>query len=93
VGPQVGSVATYARCGGSFNIRLTTNLSSYFVVNFFLNRFRFNRILVMSLWLHFLGLPCIPKRGKLEAVSIHVTANVRQQQKSVNQPTVGRAVS
>ena len=47
----------------------------------------------MSLWLHFLGLPCIPKRGKLEAVSIHVTANVRQQQKSVNQPTVGRAVS
>jgi len=30
-----GSVATYARCGGSFNIRFTTNLLKNFQWNFF----------------------------------------------------------
>jgi len=30
-----GSVATYARCGGSFNIYLTTNLPRYFPVKKF----------------------------------------------------------
>ena len=29
-----GSVATYARCGGSFNIHLTTNLPRKFPLNF-----------------------------------------------------------
>jgi len=29
-----GSVATYSRCGGSFNIHLTTNLPMNFPVNF-----------------------------------------------------------
>ena len=30
-----GSVATYARCGGIFNILLTTNLPKNLPVNFF----------------------------------------------------------
>ena len=34
--------------GGSFSINLTTNLLRNFAVNFF-NRFRFDRIMVMSL--------------------------------------------
>ena len=44
-----GSVATYARCGGTFNILLTANLPGNHPVNF-LNRLRFDRIMVMSLW-------------------------------------------
>ena len=43
-----GNVATHARCGGSFGIHLTTNLPRNFPVNF-LNRFRFDRIKVVSL--------------------------------------------
>ena len=53
-----GSVATYARCGGSFNIHLTTNLPRNLPVNFFKNRLRFDTIIVMSLWPHFFGTPC-----------------------------------
>jgi len=49
-----GSVATYAKCGGIFNIHLTTHLSRNLPVNFF-NRLRFDRIIVMSLWPHFLA--------------------------------------
>ena len=53
-----GSVATYARCGGIFNILLTTNLPKNLPVNFFQNRLRFDRIMVTSLWPHFFGTPC-----------------------------------
>ena len=51
-----GSVATYARCGGSLkNIHLTTNLPGNFAAKNIFNRFRFDRIMVMSLWPHFLA--------------------------------------
>ena len=49
-----GSVATYARCGGSFNIYLTTHLPRSFAL-IFLNRLRFDRIMVMGLWPTFLA--------------------------------------
>jgi len=52
-----GSVATYTRCGGSFNIRLTTNLPMNFRVKNFPNRSRFDRTVVMSLRPNFLGDP------------------------------------
>jgi len=54
--PQ-GSVATYARCGGLFNIHISTNLPRNLAVktflNRFLNQFRFDRIVAMSLWPYF----------------------------------------
>ena len=50
-----GSVATRARCGGSFNIHLTTNLP----VNFLIGS-DFYRIPVTSLWPHFLAHPVHP---------------------------------
>ena len=49
-----GSVATYGRCSGIFNIHLTANLLRNLPVNFFYNRLRFDGIMVMSLF----GLPC-----------------------------------
>jgi len=48
-----GSVATYARCGGIFNILLTANLPRNLPVKIFLNRLRIYRIMVMSLWPRF----------------------------------------
>jgi len=51
-----GSVATYARCGGIFNIHSTANLLSHLPVKKnFLNRLGFDRIrpMVMSLWPRF----------------------------------------
>jgi len=51
-----GSVATYASCGGNFNIHLTRNLPRNFPVNFF-NRLRFDRIMVTNLWPTFLAHP------------------------------------
>ena len=45
-----GSVATYARCSKIFNIHLTADL----------RRLRFDRIMVMSLWPHFLAHPVCP---------------------------------
>ena len=53
-----GRVATFARCGGMFNIRLTANLLRNLPVIFFLNLLRFDRIMVMSLAMVF-GPPCI----------------------------------
>jgi len=54
-----GSVATRAKCGGSFNIRLTANLPRNLPMKTFLNRPRFDRIMVMSLWPgFFVGPPC-----------------------------------
>jgi len=49
IGVSQGSAATYARCGGIFNIHLTTNLPRNLPV-IFLNRLRLDRIVVMSLW-------------------------------------------
>ena len=43
-------VATYARCDEIFNIRLTANLSRNLAVNIFLNRLRFDRSMMVSLW-------------------------------------------
>ena len=51
-------VATYATCGGTFNIHLTANLPRNLPVNVF-DRLRFDRIItVTSLWPHFFGPPC-----------------------------------
>jgi len=54
-----GSVATYARCGGIFNIHLTANLPRNLPVKNLLNRLRFDRSTVMSLWPRFFGPPSI----------------------------------
>jgi len=48
-----GNVATYARCGGIFNIHLTANLQRNLPVKNFLDRLRFDRIMVMSMWPRF----------------------------------------
>ena len=55
-----GSVATYARCGGIFSIRLTIQFPRNLSVKKMLNRFRFDRFDAMSLWPHFFGPPCWP---------------------------------
>jgi len=55
-----GSVATCARCGGMFNIHLTANLLTNLAVKKFVNRLRFDRIMVMSLWPRFLAHPVRP---------------------------------
>ena len=52
-----GSVATYARCGGTFNIHLTAYLPRNLPVKKIVNRLRFDRIRVTSLWPRF-GRPC-----------------------------------
>ena len=43
-----GSVATYARCGEIFNVHVNANLLRNLPVHFFLNRLRFDRIMVIS---------------------------------------------
>jgi len=53
-----GSVATYARCDVIFNMHSTANLPKNLPV-IFLNRLRFDRIMVMSLWLRFLAHPVL----------------------------------
>jgi len=46
-----GSVATYAGCGGISDIRITANLPVNLPVKKkFVNRLRFDRIMIMSLW-------------------------------------------
>ena len=50
-----GSVATYARCGEIFDIRLSANLPGNLPVKKFINRLRIDRIMVMSLWSRFLA--------------------------------------
>ena len=55
-----GSVATYARCVGMFNSHLAANfLRNLSVKKNFVNRLRFDRIMVMSLLPSFFGPPCI----------------------------------
>ena len=46
-------VATYARCGGMFNIHLTTNIPRNLPVKKCVNRLGFDRFMVMSLWPRF----------------------------------------
>jgi len=48
-----GSVATYATCGGIFNIHLTANLVKNLPVKKVVNRLRFDRIMVIDLWPRF----------------------------------------
>ena len=48
-----GSVATYARRGGIFNMHFIANLSRNVRVKKIVNRLRFERIMVMSLWPRF----------------------------------------
>jgi len=52
-----GSLATYARCDGIFNIHLIANLRRTLSVKFCKNRLRFDRIVIMSLWPTFLAHP------------------------------------
>ena len=56
-----GNVATYARCGGIFNIHSTANLLRNFTEKKFINRLRFDRNMVISLWRRFFGPHCIDK--------------------------------
>jgi len=44
------SVATYALCGGIFDIYLTANLSGKLPVKHFFNRLRIDKIMIMNLW-------------------------------------------
>jgi len=48
-----GNLAAYARCGGILNIRFTANLPWNLSVKKIVNRLRFDRIMVMSLWPRF----------------------------------------
>jgi len=50
---SLGSVATYARCGGIFNMHLTAKLPRNLSVKRIVNRLRFDRIMVMGLWPRF----------------------------------------
>ena len=52
-----GSAATYARCGGIFNTHLTANFLKNLPVKKCVNRLRFDRIMVISLWPRFLAHP------------------------------------
>ena len=64
-----GSVATYARCGGIFDIHLTANLPRNLPVKKFCNRLRFDRVMVVSLWPRFFDPPCTLRSGnRLEMV-------------------------
>jgi len=50
---SLGSVATYAWCGGIFNMHLTSNLPRNLSVKSIVNRLRFDGIMVTSLWPRF----------------------------------------
>jgi len=63
-----GSVATDARCGGIFNIHLTTNLPRNLPLNYFFNRLIFDRIIVVSLWPTFLAYPVYIKTTALHKI-------------------------
>jgi len=58
-----GSVATYARCGGIYDIHFTANLPRNLPAKNVLNRLRFDRIIVMSLWSRVFGPPCRSEGG------------------------------
>jgi len=52
------SVATYARSVGNFSNQFTANLPRNLPVKI-VNRIRFDKVIAMSLWPHFFGLPCM----------------------------------
>ena len=52
-----GGVATYAMCGGIFNIHLPANILRNLPVKKIVSWLRFHRIIVMSLWPAFLAHP------------------------------------
>ena len=52
-----GSVATYARCCGMFSIRLAANSPRNFPAKKCVNRSKFDRIMVTSLWPRFSAHP------------------------------------
>ena len=52
-----GSVATYAMCGRIFSMHLIANLPGNLTVKKIVNRLRFDRIMVMSLWPRFFAHP------------------------------------
>jgi len=54
-----GSVATYPRYCTIFNIHLTATLPGNLPGRKFVNRLRFDRLVVMRLWPRFSGPPCI----------------------------------
>ena len=70
------SVATYARCSGIFDIRLTANLPRNLPVEKLLNRLRIGRIIVMTRWPRFYrAMLCI--RGTSHGpVSVSVSVSV-----------------
>jgi len=52
-------MATYATSGGIFNNQFTANLPKNLPVKKNVNQLRLHRIMVMNLWPHFFGPPCI----------------------------------
>ena len=58
-----GSVATYARRVGIFSVHLTDNLTRNLPMEQFLNRLRFGRNMVMSLWPRCFDPPWTPLCG------------------------------
>ena len=70
------SVATYARCSGIFDIRLTANLPRNLPVKKLLNRLRIGRIIVITRWPRFYrAMLCI--RGTSHGpVSVSVSVSV-----------------
>ena len=83
-----GSVATYARCGGIFDIRLTTNLPWKLPVKKILKSVRNYRVMVMSLWHRFFGPPCTSGRIVITTLVYNETALPRAQLPSSFGPTV-----
>jgi len=50
-----GCVATYASSGGIFNNHFSANLPGNLLVKKLVNRLRYDRIIAVSLWSHFLA--------------------------------------
>ena len=70
-----GSVPTYERCGWIFNFHLSANLARNLPATKIVNRLRFDKIVVMSLWPSFFGPPC---RSVLQAMTSPTPQNCSQ---------------
>jgi len=66
-----GSVATFARCGGMFNVHLTANFLTNLLVKKIVNRLRFDRSMVMGLWSRW---PILQAYGHLLFVTLGLSA-------------------
>jgi len=71
-----GSVATYARFDGIFNIHLTANLLRNLPVKIFLSWLRFDRIMVISLWPGFFGPLCTCTRKCRRRLTVNLRSSV-----------------